>query len=429
MGIESTGKQDRSPLFVGKASATPIAILVLIAIAFLVTRVFVSFVRGMPDMEHLYASVGTKLFESSDKFELQHSPVYSAFLYGIHRITGDWLLSTQLIYIFSSLLAAWALYSIAKMLFDEEIALYTLVLAIFLPNFTAAVAGYSHTVVVANAFVNLSILFFLMAHRSPNIRNMVLFSLTSLLATLVRPENLLYFLMFVALWGLGSAVVQAKNGLKTAILLPTMAVVLFSLGIVANYQYFWTRSDSSCLGLLGDSKYSFHTYSHTLSLRETGVADDFVAQKLAAERFGPLAREKCSILEAIKSNPREAMRNVAFNAKSLLKEAGHPLFYPVYLYLFAGLGLLGRAWKGQERKHLFLALTLLPCLAFLLIFHVEIRYMTPLLLPLLIWSALGLQHVRNTARNPNRVFSVLLGVNCFLYLSYIAWQWQTFRVS
>lgn len=98
-----------------------------------------------------------------------------------------------------------------------------------------------------------------------------------------------------------------------------------------------------------------------------------------------------SMLDEIRANPRRYAGLVYLNVRALLSRFFTVQdFMPVFLPLL-GLGLFGLAWNRRRlRGELVLFAALLPPLTFLLFFIFE-RYVAPMLLPMLIWTALGLE--------------------------------------
>lgn len=367
------------------------------------SRLFVMITIGsVPDMEPSHIIQAKQLFETTYRsgpyLPSGYTPTYSVLLYVINRVFDNWSFTSQAIYVLFSVLVAWVSYLIAKTVFDVEIARYTLAVMIFLPNLTAAVAGYSHTVVVAMFFLYLSAYAFWFLLRKRAAVMALIGAVAGLMTVFIRPEYILYFVMFLLSY-LGIVVYKAKGqGLLRPMVSAIVMVSFFGGGLYLHHYLLLTRIASPHMTLFGDGWFAYHTYIHTLSLRAQGKIDGAEAEQLAAATFGSPEENRYSILRAIMRNPREAGKNVLYNAKTLLKEMGHPLFMPVFLYPFIGIGLYGVSWKEKWREHLFLTSLFLPCIAVLLVFHVEIRYMSPLIPPLAMWVAHGIQQLSNGAR-------------------------------
>lgn len=385
IGSNMNGNAGRSSRHVDVGMFALLTLLVL-------SRLFViGAIRSIPGMEPFYIYEGEQLFESSNRFDLFHPAGYPALLYGVNLLLHDWLLSTQAIYVVFSILLVVVCYLIAKTLFDVETARYVMLIMIFLPNLTSAVGGYSHVVVVAMFFVYLSVYVYWNLLTDGNIWRAAVFSACLFVATSLRPENVLYFVMlfviFVGTVWYGRKGRRAGNSLMAGIVM----LAIFMGGLYVEHQWILARSSSRYASVFGDGRYVYATYMSTVALRTVGEADDRVAARLSAAAFGSAKENEFSIGRAIARNPREALRTVAYNVKTLVKEAGNPLFIPVFLYPLIGVALLCVPWTDRWRQHCILGSLLLPCIVVLLLISVEMRTVTRLVPPLVMWIALGIR--------------------------------------
>jgi len=148
------------------------------------------------------------------------------------------------------------------------------------------------------------------------------------------------------------------------------------------------------MGLFGNAKYSYNTYMSTLSMRALKCESDRdVSDVLAARAFGPAAGNGYSLFRAIGRNPKEAVRNVVYNVRSLLETGGHPLFMPLFLYPLVGVGLISQSRLRDVRGWLVIGSLIPATLAYLLFLHVEVRYMLPLMFPFVVFMAAGLDRL------------------------------------
>lgn len=350
-------------------------------------------IASVPDMEPYYIQNAQQLFESQNKFEMYLAPGYSALLYGVNLIFRNWEFSSQAIYVVFSILGVLVWYAMARALFDVETARYAMLIMIFLPNLTSAVAGYSHAIVPAMFFLYLAAYVYWFLWTEPTIPRAAGFAIFILLATSIRPDNALYFLLFVSIF-IGTVLYRGKRWPSPrGVMALCIILAIFGGGLYVHYRMTQARSSSPYGTVLGNARYSYITYTHTLSLRAVGFIDERVAERLGAVAFGPAEENRFSIVRAVAKNPREALKNIAYNARTLLKEAGSPLFIPIFLYPFLGVGLFSVPWRERWRQYFFLGSLLLPCLAMLILFHVEIRYMSPLVPPLVMVMASGIRHL------------------------------------
>lgn len=366
--------------------------MVALVALLVVSRVFVvGTIGSMPDMEPFYIENARQLFETQNVFDLYLAPGYSVLLYAVNAVFGDWQRSSQAIYVIFSALVVLVCYAMAKALFDVETARYTLLILIFLPNLTSAVAGYSHAVVPAMMFLYLAAYTYWLALRDASVWKAAACGACLLLATVLRPDNILYVMMFVVIFA-GVVAYRWRSGDDARALIGLgVMVAIVSGGSAIQYRVTQARSSSPYGTVLGNARYSYITYTHTLSLRAVGFIDEKVAERLGAAAFGPGEENGFSIARAMARNPREAARNVTYNLRSLLKEAGNPLFIPVFLYPLLGIGLVTGPWGGRWHRYAFLGSLLIPCLAVVTLFHVEIRYMSSLVPPLVLVMAAGVR--------------------------------------
>jgi hypothetical protein len=348
-------------------------------------------------MEPEYIQLGRDLFEGSSPTVIRLSPGYASLLYLVHLAVPDWHLASQVVYVLFSTLSGWAFYLIAKDLYGGGAARLTLLLLTVLPNLGPAVAGYSHTIVVSLFFLCMLLFSGWRLLTGPATASGVVGAAAfGLLATLVRPESLLYVVGFACLYVVVSAARSASPKARLGAVCPAVLVLaLYSAGVVGQHFFLKNRTNSKYMGFFTDKIYSYTTFTHTLSMRAVGHIDGRVAEALASEAFGAAEGNNYSIVRAIARNPREELKNLLFNAKELLDAAAHPLFFPFYLYPFVGIGLYAASGAGRWRSHAYLAASALPCLAVVELFHVEIRYMSPLVLPATVWAAAGIDRLSN----------------------------------
>ncbi len=97
-----------------------------------------------------------------------------------------------------------------------------------------------------------------------------------------------------------------------------------------------------------------------------------------------------SMFDQIRANPRRYAGTIYLNIQTLLRKLFTVEGFMPVLLPALGLGLFAAAWN-RRRWHgeLFLLAALAPPLTFLL-FFIFTRYLSPLLLPMLLWTGLGL---------------------------------------
>jgi hypothetical protein len=364
---------------------------------FVLTRMAASaFKPVLPDLEFNYIQTARAVFEHTGEHALYLPISYPTLLYAVNAIIGNWLVTTHLLYVVASTASAVLIYLLVRSMYGESIARRAVVLALVMPNYTAAVVGYSHTPVVGHAFLaSMLYAFRRVVDGDDDVTWYVVATVSATAAILIRPETLLSFLMLVGVW-----LWTRRHAVS---LRRTVAVVIgigaFLVAALVGVERVALRADpTEPFGLLGNPRYSYNAYIHTLSMRANeGRIDSDAAIRLGERAFGPALSNDYSILRAVRRNPREAVANLAYNAKSLLKDSGHPLFMPVFLYPLVGIGLISRRHSG--RGWLILATVVPATVASTLLTHVEVRYLMPLVLPLLVLIAVALEDLAAAGRS------------------------------
>jgi hypothetical protein len=362
--------------------------MVLIVIC-MATRILASWLNFvMPDMESRYIHAAQAVFDGTSAAGSTLPIAYGSALYGMNVVLHNWLLSTHVLFVLCSTGAAVLTYLLVRAIYSESVAVRALILSILLPLFSAAVVGYSHTIVVGYCLVLATILaFWQLCQGKSQLLWSIICAVVGGFAMLIRTEYLVLWPLLLCVWlwhRRGIARPEARFALAAA-----MTMVVFGMLLAVSRAQHAVAPDEP-IGLLGNARYSYHTFLHTLSLRTSGTIEDEAAIVLGERAFGPEQLIGYSIPRAIMMNPKVVAANVAFNIQSLLKWAGHPLFMPVFLLPLVGIGLVGRAPAAKRSGWLLLAAVIPPALIHNLLFHVEIRYMMPLSLPLIVLTAKGL---------------------------------------
>ena len=327
---------------------------------------------------------------------------------------NDWKLTAQVTYVVFSTLTGVLCYVIVRNLFGARTAREALIIVICLPSLTAAVAGWAHKEVVTLLFMYLTAHGFWTLLSRPTIAAVIATAAAAAVTVVLRTDAILYLLVFS---GLSVAHIgglqERRQKVRHAIGLGVVTATVLS-GLVLNYQFVLRRTNSvDTVRLFGDARYAYDTYVTTNMLRVQAPAES-PNDEIASAAFGSAAANQYSIVKAIRRNPKEAARNLLFNLKTLLQEAAHPLLVPVFLYPFVGLALLLPSARAKWKEHLFLAAFVPPCLTTILVFHLEMRYMIPLSLPVAAWAALGIEQLDFRTRRLVRPAVYLLLVALFV---------------
>lgn len=365
---------------------------------FVLTRIATSASKFvLPDLEPNYIVTAQALFERSG-IAASYFPIpYPILLYGVHLAVRNWVLASHVLYVVFSTAMGVSAYAIAQSLYDRSVARHALALSAVMPNYTAAVVGYSHTPVVADGFLTLALYAFVRLSSDEDERTawLVIAALASCGAMAVRPEMLLSCLPAMAAW------LWIRGGhqwMRRAALATAMSGLVLALLIGAAL---WSArlNPAEPIAIFGNARYSYNTYMTTLSMRALkGEADPDVAITLSERAFGAASDNGYSVFRAIRRNPLEAVKNVGFNLRSLFAAAGHPLFMPLFLYPLVGIGLVSQSGLRSPPGWLIVGSVIPGTVAALLFLHVEVRYMLPLVLPLLVLVAVALDRFEREGR-------------------------------
>lgn len=384
---------------------------------FILTRVAASAIKyTLPDLEFDYIQTARAVFEHTGVHALYFPISYPSLLFGVHAVVGNWLLTTHLLYVAASTASAVFLYLLVRSMYGESVARRAVLLAMVMPNYTAAVVGYSHTPVVGHALLMAMLYaFYRMTGEGDDRKWYVAAAAAGTAAVLVRPDMLLCFLLLLGVWMWRRR--RSAGSWQTIGL--AMAMCGFVVVALAGVERVALRADpTEPFGMLGNPRYSYNAYIHTLSMRALdGRLESDAAIRLGEQAFGSAVSNDYSILRAMRRNPREAFANLAYNAKSLLKDAGHPLFMPVFLLPLVGIGAISRRHAGCGPAWLILASVAPATLASVMLTHVEVRYLMPLVAPLLVLIAVALEDLAVAGRR--WVPGVTYGLSAAISLTYL----------
>ena len=358
---------------------------------FVLTRVATSAINYVyPDLELNYIRTARAVFENTGVHALYFPISYPSLLYGVNALVGNWLLTTHLLYVVASTISVVMIYLLVRSGYGESVARRAVLLAMVVPNYTAAVVGYSHTPVVGHAcLMVLLYAFYRMTGDGDDWKWYVTAAVAGTAAVLVRPETILCFFLLLGIWAWTRrhAASHARTMAVAVAMSGFLGMALFGVQRVA------MRTDpTEPFGLLGNLRYSYSAFINTLHMRAfSGQVDTEDAFRLGERAFGSAESNDFSIPRAIWHNPREAAGNLGYNLKSLLKDSGHPLFVPVFLLPLVGIGLVSRRHAGTSRAWMIMASVVPATLASVLLTHVEVRYLMPLVMPLLVLMAVALE--------------------------------------
>lgn len=365
----------------------------LLIITCLVRFLTVFLIGKVPCMDQEYLVEASRLLDDTHRHPIGLAPSYGILLYGLNSVTGSIFMASSICYVIGSFLVSLFSYLIARTIFNEKTALIVLGLLIFIPNLTVAIAGYSHTPVVGLALLMCAAYILLLYHRSrlPLFQSVIGFGLMASLSIYFRPENLLVVmaLLFVSAFNSGLRAVRR-------IFFIAGSALLLVLALNGHARFIKNNSSSPHVGVFSDAKYSYRAFIHTLSLRDIGVIDDERALALSIPLYGTPESNEWKISTAIRKNPTTVISNILFNLKELLHAFGHPLYIPFFLYFFIGTAVFAQHPPNTLHCKLALLVVFLASLISCIFFHVEIRYLSTSLIPVLMMSAWGLAQINKT---------------------------------
>lgn len=365
----------------------------LLIITFLVRCLTVVLIGKIPCMDQEYLVEASRLLDDPGRHPIGLAPSYGILLYGLNAFTSNLFVASSICYVISSFLVSLFAYLIARTIFNEKTGLIVLGLMIFIPNLTVAIAGYSHTPVVGLAFLMCAAYILLLHNRSvlPLLYAVIGFGSIATLSIYFRPENIIVVvaLLIVSVFNTG------LRPLRRLIFISGSVLMLF-ITLSGHAWFIKNNSSSSHVGTFSDAKYSYRAFIHTLSLRDIGVINDERALELSIPLYGTPESNEWKISTAIRKNPSSVVSNILFNLKDLLHAFGHPLYSPFYLYFFIGAAVFAQQSPNSLWYKIALLIAFLASLLSCIFFHVEIRYLSTSLMPVMMMSAWGLAQINNS---------------------------------
>lgn len=362
--------------------------LTVLLVLTLVVRILCVFIIGkVPCMESDYLSEGKNIVDGTSCV-IYLSPLYSVLVYSLSILFDSIFYASSLIFIVSSTLVSYYIYSICKLWFNEQAANTSLLFALFIPNLTVSIAGYSHSVILGIA-LELAALFQLLIYFNKNtFKNLALALLFTILTICIRPELIVVIVPFYFML-LTYDIIFLKNRSFAKSIFAGVFFILLSLSIFMHKEFVKSCSiNKETAGIFTDNTYSYFTFIHTYSIRYFNTINDQQAISASKPFIGSPEENQYSIPTAILKNPIHFAANILFNCKEILDNLAHPLFLPFYFYFFIGLLFQNPEKKNYVPLVLISGLFLLHMIP-LVIFHVEIRYMQAFCVLFIILTSVG----------------------------------------
>jgi 4-amino-4-deoxy-L-arabinose transferase-like glycosyltransferase len=401
-------------------------VLLLFAATLLIRIVTVLYIGKIPCMDPQYYRQAYGLFNLKGKIDLFITPSYGILLYIAQSLLKSPFLASAILYILFSFGSSVMSYLLASKLFNQKTGEVLLVLGLFLPNFTTAVAGYSHTTTVS-AFFILTALYilvsFLKGHGSPFVYGF-LFGLISLAAAFIRPESLAILVVL----SLAMFVYKTRTIHKKFVFL-LLSWAIIGIGLAGHGAFIKNRCNSPYPSTFSDARYSYRTYMATFSdarhkykyyenslvLKCDTCAEDTVALALSTQAFGSAQANHYSVFSAMLHNPKVTLINDFYNAKKSFDYFAHPLFCPFYIYFFLGMGLFALIREKNRQTLIFILSLFLISFIPIIFARAEIRYMMNCLYPVLFLAAYGITGLQ-TKKEQNMS---MLGLSIFNFMFFL----------
>jgi 4-amino-4-deoxy-L-arabinose transferase-like glycosyltransferase len=326
------------------------------------------------------------------KPELHFPPLFPIVLGVLHWIVGDWEAVSRVAYVIFGGLLPLPVYWLAREMHGRRVALPASLLVAILPAFTSGIlfAGtMSEPLYLFCLFWGLHHVF--IALRDLGLKSCFLGGALLSLAYLARPEGEVFFV--VSLVCLCAVLAWRRSLSLRASLLRPMVLLLSFLVMASPYLVylrshlgFWTLTTKSTTTylttrpLVVDDRAGFHKLNSGLNAEGEIV--------MYAHEFDK------GILDLLLGPYRHrVIPDVATNGKMAFEYFLRPWIWGRVLLALALLGLVGASWsRGRFSVELFNFVIVAPVMP-VLVFFITDRFLYPWLLPLVIWSALGLNHL------------------------------------
>lgn len=369
-------------------------------------------------MEPQYISQAKSLFFSNEKIYIAIAPGYSAIIAFFYLFLKNWEISSQLIFIIFETLTCVVLFQWAKELLNSsfEVSFFLLML-VFFPSLTISFAGYSHCIAAGLFFYTAAIYSFWVLFKTNKSSYAILFSISMIFSIAIRPETLPVF-CFLILLHIGSHLKQVFSK-KVFKLFFQMLVFLLPLAtfLMMHNQFVKERNISKNTSIFSDERYSYRTFTHIYCIKNNAPITDSMAFRLSSQKFGSPEENNYSVVNAIKKNPTEFLKNVEFNIIRMLKLMPHPLVLTPFIMMIGLFGIY-KDFKRNKIFHSYLLLVTALSTGIYLLFHMQIKYLSNLSIPFLFWAVIGTSAIKNE-KLKGGVASLCI-ISCFcVYLFYL----------
>ncbi|MCD6290343.1 MAG: glycosyltransferase family 39 protein [Anaerolineae bacterium] len=316
------------------------------------------------------------------------SPLFPLFGGGLGLLLGDLERGSLAVYIVTGALLALPLYGIARRVHDERSAIIVGLLAAVYPALTAGVLYWgTMTEPLFLLCAAIGVYGLVWAIQEGRLIAWSVAGVAFGLAYLTRTEGLLYFLVGLAAWVVLSW--GREISLRRWLLGGAVYVILFAL-VISPYVIYLHRAT----GVWQLAEEAGATFDTTTGLAyQNPAAFDKATWQL--DRSGQEVylfsseSDRASFWRAVRANPRGFLHRVRRNLQDLRETLFSPKLVPWALVGLVALGLFARSWDRRRlRGEVILLGTLAPSLSFVL-FFIQERYLAGMLLPIMLWAAVG----------------------------------------
>jgi 4-amino-4-deoxy-L-arabinose transferase-like glycosyltransferase len=316
------------------------------------------------------------------------SPLFPLLASGLGLLLGDLERGSLVVYVITGALLALPLYGIARRMYGEREAVVVAFLTAVYPALTAGVLYWGTMTEPLFLLCAAAGLYGLVrATQDGGLGAWVMAAVALGLAYLTRTEGLLYFIVGLVAWAVLTW--GREVPLRRWLLGVAAYVVPFALVILPYVVYL--HQATGVWQLAEEAGAAFYTTTG-LAYQNTAAFDKATWQLDRSGREVYLfssESDRISFLDAVRANPRGFLRRVRHNLRVVRDTLFSPKLVPLMVVVLMTLGLFALPWNRRRwRGEVILLGAMVPSLSFIP-FFIQVRYLAGLLLPILLWAAMG----------------------------------------
>ena len=322
--------------------------------------------------------------------ELHYTPFLPILAGGIYLLTGNAELSTAFWYVVLGTALCVPIHALAARIYGRRIARLAALLVASFPALGSAILYWGTMTEPVFIFLVYSALWaVLVALERDSVGSYALAGLLLALAYLTRPEGIVWFFSYGALFGIAWAL---RDKLRRWRSLAQMAIYIAAFLLVASpYAAFLHRHSgrwlsTGKLSITYDIGQAVMTHDPVLYDKVTASLDEEGDEVL----WWSQRRFERGLWDILLADPRGFARRIWENLRQARIALAAPTLFPLFLLAPIVLGWFSRPWTRRRLIHeAALWFTVLPT-ACSLPFHVEVRFFSPAFPAALMWVAAGL---------------------------------------